>query len=143
MPTRERFGSIAISNSSRLPLISSPGSTLSPVTFPPGRARLATSPVLTGSVLLVMTIGTVVVAFSAATAFAWFPVTMTSTPSRTRSAARAAQPFHLAVGEAVLDEDILTNAVSEAPQALLECFAEMDLLLVRAEREVAHPVDSP
>ena len=90
-----------------------------------------------------MTIGTVVVAFSAATAFAWFPRNddVDTEPDQVRG--KGGQPFHLAVGEAVLDEDILTNAVSEAPQALLECFAEMDLLLVRAEREVAHPVDSP
>ena len=34
-----------------------------PVTFPLGRAKLATSPVPTGSVLVVMTIGIVLVAF--------------------------------------------------------------------------------
>src|SRR6266581_4175822 len=36
------------------------------------------------------------------------------------------QPFHLAVGEAVLDDDILANAVAEAPQALLERVTEME-----------------
>ena len=40
-----------------------------PVTFPPGRARLATRPALTGLALLVMTIGIVVVAFMAAIVF--------------------------------------------------------------------------
>jgi len=70
----------------------------SPVTFPPGCARLATSPVLTGSTLLVMTIGMVVVAFMAATAIGFPPVaTMMSTPSRTASAAlagsRSISPF--------------------------------------------------
>jgi len=39
------------------------------VTFPPGRARLATSPALTGSTLLVITIGMIVVAFMAVTVF--------------------------------------------------------------------------
>ncbi len=89
MPRRERFGSISFSNSNRLPKISLPVSAASPVTLPPGRARLATSPVLTGSTL-VMTIGMVVVAFMAATVDGLVPVaTMMSTPSRTRSAARA------------------------------------------------------
>jgi len=32
----------------------------------------------------------------------------------------AGKPIHLAVGEAVLDDDILANAVAEALQALLE-----------------------
>jgi hypothetical protein len=40
-----------------------------PVTFPPGRARLAASPALTGPTPLVMTIGMVVVAFMAVTVF--------------------------------------------------------------------------
>jgi len=39
---------------------------VNPVTFRAGRARLTTSPVLTGSILLAMTIGIVVVAFIAA-----------------------------------------------------------------------------
>ena len=37
-----------------------------PVTFPPGRARFTTTPSRTGSELLVMTIGMLVVAFLAA-----------------------------------------------------------------------------
>jgi hypothetical protein len=45
------------------------------VTFPPGRARLATSPALTGSTLLVMTIGMVVVAFMAVAVFGLNPAT--------------------------------------------------------------------
>ena len=45
------------------------------MTFPPGRAGLATSPALTGSTLLVMTIGMVVVAFMAVTVFGLNPAT--------------------------------------------------------------------
>jgi hypothetical protein len=41
-----------------------------PVTFPPGRARLATSPVRTGSSDAIITTGIVVVAFLAARAAA-------------------------------------------------------------------------
>src|SRR5215468_7868980 len=52
-------------SSSRFPPKSEP--TLdNPVTFPPGCARLATSPIPTGSVALVMTMGIVLVAFFAA-----------------------------------------------------------------------------
>src|SRR5438094_329825 len=58
-----------------------------PVAFPPGRARLATRPSLTGSVMIGMTIGIAVVACLAATA-AWLLATMTSTLRRTKSAAR-------------------------------------------------------
>jgi hypothetical protein len=61
------------------------------VTFPPGRARLATKPVATGSMdAPAITIGMVRVAFMAAVAPTSVDVTMTSTPSATRSAARAA-----------------------------------------------------
>jgi hypothetical protein len=45
-----------------------PGLWVTPVTFPPGCARLATSPRSTGSALPAMTIGIVVVAFFAPTA---------------------------------------------------------------------------
>ena len=62
---------------------------LMPVTLPPGRARLDTSPLATGSPALVMTIGITLVACLAAKGprCAWD--TMTSTLSRTSSAAKA------------------------------------------------------
>src|SRR5436309_337471 len=62
MATRLSLGVISFSSSKSFPP-NSPPTFVSPVTFPPGRARLATSPVATGSVLLVMTMGIVVVAF--------------------------------------------------------------------------------
>ena len=124
-------------------MFSPPVSWAIPVTFPPGRARLATSPALTGSALLAMTIGMVVVAFMAATVFTLFPATMTSTPSPTRSAASADSRSHVAVGKAVLDDDILANAVAEAPQAIFERLHEMERSLPRRDREVTHPVDPP
>jgi hypothetical protein len=60
-----------------------------PVTFPPGRARLATRPCLTGSSEVVKTIGIVAVAaFAAITALP--PVeAITATRRRTRSAITA------------------------------------------------------
>jgi hypothetical protein len=54
--TRESFGTASLRSSSRLPL-SSGEYALSPVTFPPGRARLAANPTPTGSAPIGMTIG--------------------------------------------------------------------------------------
>ena len=60
-----------------------------PVTFPPGRARLAMSPVPTGSRTAIMTMGIVSVAFLAAVTPCVPNDTMRSTLSRTSSAARS------------------------------------------------------
>jgi hypothetical protein len=57
--------------------------------FPPGRARLPTNPDPTGSPTPTMTIGIAVVAFLAASVACPADVTMTSTFSRTSSAARS------------------------------------------------------
>jgi hypothetical protein len=59
----------------------------SPVMFPPGRARLATRPVATGSTTAAMTTGFVRVASLATRIAGTAAVTMTSTLSRTGSAA--------------------------------------------------------
>ena len=63
--TRESFGIVSLSNSSRLP-DKSGETVLSPVMFPPGRARLATNPRPTGSPTVVVTIRMVLVACLAA-----------------------------------------------------------------------------
>src|SRR3954469_16480188 len=59
-----------------------------PVTFAPGRPRLATSPAPTGSASCAMTMGVVPVACLAATLAGVPDVTITSTLSSTSSAAR-------------------------------------------------------
>ena len=83
-PTRESLGAASVSNWSLLPESPSSVPWDSPVTFPPGRARLATSPVATGSPAIAITIGIVVVAsFAAKTPTLW--VTITSTFRRTSS----------------------------------------------------------
>ena len=56
--TRATFGAASFSNSNRFPLSSGP-SIVNPVMFPPGRARLATSPLATGSLMSTKTTGTV------------------------------------------------------------------------------------
>jgi hypothetical protein len=78
----------ALSSSRRL-ATNPVASVVNPVMFPPGRARLATSPLPTGSATNVMTMGMMVVASLAAWAAGVDEVTMTSTLSRTRSAAKA------------------------------------------------------
>jgi len=77
-------------NSSRcFPTISGPRKLVNPVTFPPGRPRLATSPNPTGSRTVPMTMGIVAVAFLAARAAGVAGAHITSIWSRTSSAARA------------------------------------------------------
>jgi hypothetical protein len=76
----------AVSNSRRFPLC--PGDKLAtPVRFPPGRAKLSTSPAATGSATAVNTIGIWVVARFAACAWGVPKATMTSTLSWTSSEA--------------------------------------------------------
>src|SRR6266545_2884326 len=84
-PTRVTLGNASLSSSSCFPLNSERLD--NPVTFPPGCARLVTSPVPTGSVTLVMTMGIVVLAFLAAWVAVVPLVKMTSTLRCTSSAA--------------------------------------------------------
>ena len=74
-------------SSSSLLVFSSGDKLAFPVTLPPGCARLVTRPVPTGSTELVITMGMVLLAPFAADGVAPPEVTITSTFSRTRSAA--------------------------------------------------------
>jgi ABC-type uncharacterized transport system substrate-binding protein len=60
---------------------------VTPVILPPGRLRLVTRPVVTGSSAVTKTIGMVVVAALAASAAAWEPAMIKTTGQRTKSAA--------------------------------------------------------
>ena len=84
--TRISLGEVSFSNSKRFPLISG-ASVDSPVTFPPGRARLLAKPLPTGSSSNVITMGIVEVASLAERVAVGPLVTMASTLSRTSSAA--------------------------------------------------------
>ena len=87
--SRPTLGTASRKSPIRLPTISVP-CTDKPVRLPPGRARLATKPLLTGLFASAKTIGITDVACFAA--FAPNPaVTMTSTLSRTNSAAISAK----------------------------------------------------
>jgi hypothetical protein len=86
--TREVLGAASLSISRRLAARSG-AMELTPVTLPPGRARLVTSPVATGSPGSSMTMGIEVVALLAAWAGGVDAVTMMSTLRRASSVARA------------------------------------------------------
>ena len=85
-PTRASLGTASLSTSS-LFVISSGDKPESPVTLPPGRARLAIRPAATGSPTFVITMGMAVVAFFAANADVPSVTTIRSTLRRTNSAA--------------------------------------------------------
>ena len=87
--TRRSPGTSSRSRSSRLPA-RSVDRTDSPVTLPPGRARLATSPLPTGSPAAVNTIGIAVVTCFAAVISGVPEVTIISTLRRANSAAISA-----------------------------------------------------
>ena len=87
--TRVIRGMISFRSSSCLPVRSGVIKVV-PVTFPPGRARLATSPVPTASPTPDMTTGIVVVAFLTACAASVLAVTITSGFMPTNSAASPA-----------------------------------------------------
>ena len=86
--TRERLGATSFRISNCLAMNSGPVLSVDPVMFPPGRARLLTNPVPTGSIDHVMTMGMVVVACFSAAMPGLPPVTTTSGLSRTSSAAK-------------------------------------------------------
>ena len=82
-------GTSSRSSSSRL-AVSAPDKMVTPVTLPPGRLRLATSPSLTGSPPMMKTTGMVEVAALAASAGAEPPTArITATCRRASSAASA------------------------------------------------------
>jgi hypothetical protein len=81
-------GNASRRSSRRLPL-NSGDTVVRPVTFPPGCARLATSPAPIGSETLVTTIGIVVVALFAASAAGVLTAKITSTRACTRSRAKS------------------------------------------------------
>ena len=87
MATRDARGSNCLRSSSRFPA-SSLCIDVTPVTFPPGRARLATSPNSTGSEPDAVTIGIELVSCLAASVASLLAVTMISTLASISSAAR-------------------------------------------------------
>jgi hypothetical protein len=115
--TRESFGINSLSNSTRLPC-SSGVLWLTPVMFPPGRARLATSPDPTGSATVENTTGTVVVAPFAASAPGVAKATMTSTPQFDEVGGESRETFVAPFGPAQLQGHVLAFDVPELGEPL-------------------------
>jgi hypothetical protein len=116
---RERVRGIRLAPSS--PLIE-----LTPVTLPPGRLRLATRPISTGSPPPLKTIGMVSVADLAAAAPAVLPgVAMTATRMRTRSACQFRQAIIVIVRPSVFDGHVAALNITRFAQSFAECRHEM------------------
>jgi hypothetical protein len=104
--------------------------------LPPGRLRLATRPVWTGSPPPLKTIGMVVVADLAADAAAVLPgVAMTATRRRTRSAANSGRPIIIIVRPSVFDGHVAALNITGFAQSLAECRHEMCVRLGRPALE--------
>jgi len=104
------LGTASLSNSSHFPPADPIGDT--PVMLPPGRAKLATKPALTGSPAS-MTMGIVVVVCWAARVASVLGAMMTSTWSRTNSAARSGRRFWLPLCPSVLHGEVLSLNIAE------------------------------
>jgi hypothetical protein len=113
--TRNTRGTISLSSSSCFPTISEARRD-SPVTFPPGRARLVTNPRATESPRFVTTTGIVRVACSTAATFCADGTTITSTLGRTRPAARSGSRSYFPSDDRWLDGDVLAFHVAEFSQ---------------------------
>src|SRR5262249_21256702 len=140
--TRRTLGIASLSNSRSLPKISAATLYDTPVTFPPGRARLGMSPSPTGSVRLMPTMGIVPVALLAARAAGVGVATMTSTLSPTSAVASAGRPSSWPFARRNLDEDVRTSHPANIGESL------RDRLCVRRAqgaggREITKPVDFP
>ena len=96
--TRTAVGTMSLSSSRRLAL-NSGYMVLIPVMFPPGRARLSTSPLPTGSAATASTIGRVLVARLAAKPARVLSTTSTSTWRRSNSATRSARCSYFACAQ--------------------------------------------
>ena len=126
-PTRTSFGIASLSISS-LFVPSSAVRLETPVTLPPGRARLATRPAPTGSPTFAITMGIVVVALFAANAGAVPVATIRSTLRRTRSAARSGREFQIGKaqfrGQNYCDPCLRPSRLSGKTQKFLESFSD-------------------
>src|SRR5262249_48360476 len=113
--TRAALGNSSRSSSSRFAANSVVRKPM-PVRFPPGRARLATRPTLTGSSPVMKTMGIVDVAALAANVEGIPAGVITAT----KISRQHWQSIQLILGPAVLDRHILAHDIASLPQALAE-----------------------
>ena len=119
--TRESLGITSLSSSKRFPLNSGERVAM-PVIFPPGCARLATKPNAIGSATPRITMGMVAVAFLAAVTSPAVSATITSTFSRTNSAASSGRRSDLPSVVPKFNQNILTLDIAEFTQPLQKWF---------------------
>ena len=86
-----------------------------------GPSRHLTKPLPTGSPVLAMTMGIVVVAFCAARIAGDASVTIMSTFKRTSSATRPGKRSKIAIGKAPLDNQVPALDIPKVPHPLQEC----------------------
>ena len=119
--TRESLGTISLRSSSRFPL-SSGASVDNPVMLPPGRARLATSPLPTGSPALRHNDGNRAGCVLGSTGCCrTTAVTMMSTLRRTSSAASVRERDRFSLRISVLNDNVFPLHVPKLAQTLPEC----------------------
>jgi hypothetical protein len=110
-----------------------------PVALPPGCARLATSPTLTGSLPTLNTIGIVVVAALAASEGLSPPeVTITATWRLNEVRGELRQPIVAALCPAILDRDVATLDEARVLQATAKAGDEVCEGSGRGDAEEAH-----
>src|SRR5262245_33250489 len=111
---------ISFKSSSRFPL-SSGARVASPVIFPPGRARLATNPLPTGSLSCAMTMGIVTVASLAARVDGGPFATMMSTFESHEFGRERGETVEFSLRVSILNDDISPLHVAKLAEALPEC----------------------
>ena len=95
---------------------------VSPVIFPPGRARLETSPVPTGSAAAANTMGIVALAFLAAKT-AWLPDGDDDVNFETdQFGCKVRQPFEFPFCISVLNDNVFSFDIAKLAQPLAQCF---------------------
>ena len=119
-PTRDIPGTTSVSNSSRFPL-NSRVSLVSPVIFPPGRAKLSIIPVATGSPVVTMTMGIVLVACLAARIAAGSCKDKHIDLELHEFGHKAGDTVQLSLSVAILNQDVFPLDVTEISQPLPEC----------------------
>src|SRR5262245_31108100 len=117
--------------------VNSPLTLLTPVRLPPGRARLATRPSLTGSSLRRDTMGMLAVAAFAGRAAGVFTA-ITFTRCRTKSAASSGSRSKLILTPAVHDRDVFSFDKASILQAPMECAQAVRECLRRRAVEEAY-----
>src|SRR5215471_15144922 len=130
MAIREARGRSCLKSSTRLAATSF-CIEVTPVTFPPGRARAPTRPTSTGSTPVAMTIGIELVARLAARAASVPAVAMMLTLALTSSPGEVRQPSHLTFSPARFIDDVLALHISQFTETVAKGVPPHNPCLIR------------